>query len=121
VSAIDPRNPEIRLSEDAVPAYIFVIIAVVTLLFLGGIGWAWILYHDRAAALGGFPVPATIERAPRDISGVKQTLILYDRRGQRLREEQLRRLESFGWVDRRGGIVHIPIDDAIDWLVEEER
>ena len=121
MSAFEPTNPDVRLSEDRVPAYLFVVIAIVTLIFLAEIGWAWMLYSDRAIALGGFSVPTTVERAPRTISGINQTLILHDRRGQRLRERQLRRLESFGWVDRRAGIVHLPVDDAIDWLVEEER
>jgi len=119
--ANERRNPDVRLSDDRIPLYIFVVIFVGVLVVLGGIGWSWILYVDRATEFGGFPAPISIERAPRTISGVNQTLILYDRHGQRLREEQLRRLESFGWVDRRTGIVHVPIDDAIDWMVEEER
>ena len=30
-----------------------------------------------------------------------------------LRESEQKRLDSYGWVDRNAGIVHIPIDDAI--------
>jgi hypothetical protein len=30
-----------------------------------------------------------------------------------LRESEDKRLDSYGWVDRNAGIVHIPIDDAI--------
>jgi len=30
-----------------------------------------------------------------------------------LRESEEKRLDSYGWVDRNAGIVHIPIDDAI--------
>ena len=30
-----------------------------------------------------------------------------------LREAEEKRLDSYGWVDRNAGIVHIPIDDAI--------
>ena len=30
-----------------------------------------------------------------------------------MRESEDKRLDSYGWVDRNAGIVHIPIDDAI--------
>ncbi len=30
-----------------------------------------------------------------------------------LRESEAKRLDSYGWVDRNAGIVHIPIDEAI--------
>lgn len=35
-----------------------------------------------------------------------------------LRERQSRDLDSYGWVDRDRGIVHIPIDRAIDLVLE---
>lgn len=115
------RNPDVRLSEDRVPFYIFVIIAGFVLIVLGGIAWAWGAYHSTSARLGGFPVAETLRPAPRTISGVNQTPILLDREGQRLRERQRERLESFGWVNRAAGVVHIPVDDAIDRVVEEGR
>lgn len=36
-----------------------------------------------------------------------------------LRRRWRQRLHSFGWVDRRAGIVHIPIDLAMDRIAEE--
>lgn len=36
-----------------------------------------------------------------------------------LRRRWQRRLHSFGWVDRQAGIVHIPIDLAMDRIAEE--
>lgn len=115
------RNPEIRLSEDIVPFYIFVIIAGFVLIILGGIAWAWDMYHETADRLGGFPKAEILEPAPRTISGINQTPILLDREGQRLREAQRARLESFGWVNQEEGVVHIPIGDAIDRVVEGSR
>ena len=35
------------------------------------------------------------------------------------REEQKRRLQGYGWVQRERGTVHIPIDRAIDLYVSE--
>lgn len=113
------RNPQVRLNEDVVPYYIFAIILAVVLITLGGIGWAWYLYHGVSTRLGGFPVAEATGPGPRHIAGVSQTLIYYERHGQRIRESQAARLDSFGWVDRRAGTVHIPIDEAIDLTVQE--
>jgi hypothetical protein len=35
-----------------------------------------------------------------------------------LREEQQRHLESYGWVDEKAGVVHIPVDEAMKLFVE---
>lgn len=35
-----------------------------------------------------------------------------------MRREMAERLGGYGWVDEAGGTVHIPIDDAIDALLE---
>ena len=35
-----------------------------------------------------------------------------------LRQEQLERLSSYGWVDQGAGVVHIPIEDAMRVVVE---
>jgi hypothetical protein len=34
----------------------------------------------------------------------------------RFKEEELRRLHSYGWIDRKAGIAHIPIERAMDIL-----
>jgi hypothetical protein len=36
------------------------------------------------------------------------------------REQQRRRLHGFGWVERERGVVHVPIDRAIDLYVAEQ-
>jgi hypothetical protein len=40
---------------------------------------------------------------------------------QNLRVEEARVLGGYGWVDREKGIVHIPVERAMDLLVEEAR
>ncbi len=39
-----------------------------------------------------------------------------DLRQMRLAEQE--RYDSYGWVDKQGGIVHIPVDKAIDLMLE---
>lgn len=36
------------------------------------------------------------------------------------RAEARERLDTFGWVDRRARIVHVPIERAIEWAAREE-
>lgn len=40
---------------------------------------------------------------------------------QNYRREKAARLESYGWVDRAGGVVHVPIERAMQLLAEERR
>jgi hypothetical protein len=57
--------------------------------------------------------PADIQRFPEPrLESDERTEI----NGLRLREEQ--QLNSYGWVDQKAGTVHIPIDRAMELLVE---
>lgn len=40
---------------------------------------------------------------------------------ERLRREQARRLETYGWTDRARGLVRVPIERAMDLLLEDPR
>jgi hypothetical protein len=37
----------------------------------------------------------------------------------RLRAEQQEQMNSYGWVDEKAGVVRVPIDRAMDLVVEE--
>ncbi len=39
--------------------------------------------------------------------------------GYQLRDEQLRRLDGWGWVDRERGIIHVPVEREMDRMVRE--
>jgi hypothetical protein len=52
------------------------------------------------------------------ISKVEQTPIRDTRRGLDLREAQRSELERWSWIDRSAGVATIPIDTAIDIVVE---
>ena len=36
-----------------------------------------------------------------------------------IRAEEAEQLDGYGWVDQRQGLVHVPIDQAIDMLLEQ--
>ncbi len=110
----EPTHPNIRLEEDVVKMrFLMTIVVVAVAITLGGIGWAWLIFAGETTRLGGLPNPTPPPMAPRQISGVNQTLIHYERHGQLLERQQRLALEQYGWVDRSKGIVRIPIDEAI--------
>jgi hypothetical protein len=113
----DFRRPDVRLAEDRVPGrlpYGFLAFAIVfsAVLVLA----AWLLLDISLGSRARLPPPSV---APAAIAGVRQTLILEERPGQRLLREQREGLERWGWVDREAGIVQIPVDEAIRLFVEE--
>ncbi len=64
--------------------------------------------------IGESPVPARLPAppAPRLQSSPREEMA-------RLRREELQRLDSYGWIDRASGRVHIPIDVAMRKLAAE--
>lgn len=61
-------------------------------------------------------VPAVPSAAPQ----ARAALFGDDRAAEELMESQRRILESYGWVDRENGIVRIPIERAMQIVVERE-
>lgn len=98
--------------EDVLPARTLIVIAVVTIaIFTAGglVAWAFLARYDRVH-------PAIVWQPmvmPREIHGIDQSLIWVDDSIQREIAEERRQLQSYGWVDRRRGIAHIPIDEAM--------
>jgi hypothetical protein len=86
-------------------------------VFFAGLILVWVVGALRPSfAKPGGPAPA-----PREIAGIEQTPIWQTRAGEDLLERQRRELDRWSWVDRRTGIANIPIDRAMDLVVEESR
>jgi hypothetical protein len=71
---------------------------------------------SRAMQRGRYVAPTLPARA--EIGVVEQSLILSTERGIALRDEQSRELGRFGWVDVVHGVASIPIDRAMQIVVE---
>jgi hypothetical protein len=56
-----------------------------------------------------------------EIGIVDQTPFETTRGADRYRRTDLEKLNSYGWVDRDKGIIHLPIDRAIDRLLAEQQ
>ena len=80
------------------------------------------MLHGRERALQPFgPDPLPREVGQTEIGIVDQVPFDVYRSLQAYRTERLARLESWGWVDRKQGTVHMPIEEAMDRMVKEQR
>jgi hypothetical protein len=76
---------------------------------LGGLG--------RAPGGGGFE-PGEPPGHPSEVSAMERTPFAVRSQGLEDRARATGWLESYGWIDRPAGLVHIPIDRAIDLYLE---
>ena len=65
------------------------------------------------------PLPAEVGQSK--IGLVEQQMFGLADRGERERAAKLRQLRSWGWIDRDRGIVHMPIERAMELTVEGVR
>jgi hypothetical protein len=79
----------------------------------------FILRHQRAEyeAAGTPPEPTMMGKA--EIGIVDQPDFDHDTRLEEWKAVKQHRLNSYGWVDRKKDLIHIPIDKAIDQVVSE--
>ncbi len=106
------HGPGVRSEEDRVPALRLVLVGLGALLVFVVGSWLTIGYlRARQAAYGPYAVPPEVGQSK--IGLVEQQLFDLAVRGQRSRDKQLERLGATGWVDRRAGVAHIPIDEAM--------
>jgi hypothetical protein len=110
----------VRQEEDVVAARQVAITGIVAAV-IGTLGvfFAGLLLTSATGALRPDVAGKTGRRAPgRTLSRVEQTPVEVRRTGIDLRDRQQRELDSWGWVDRDAGIAKIPIERAIDLLVD---
>ncbi len=102
----------VRSEEDSVPSLRLVMVGVAALIvfFIGSLLTVSYL-HVRQEANGPVVIPP--EMGQNKIGLVEQQIFDLAARGQRAKVRQLQRLGSSGWVDRKAGIAHIPIEDAM--------
>jgi hypothetical protein len=113
-----PQNdPHGHQSEDHIDFQKVILVGVVSLIiFALGIWWAaGILRHEtkRAEDTTGLAADPALIGKP-EIGIVDQVPFNGDHRLADWRRERSSRLNSYGWVDRAKGIVHVPIERAMD-------
>ncbi len=107
----------VRSEEDRIDSarIVAVGVAAVVLFFLGSFAATGYL-QLRQSRHQGPPVPAEV--GLNKIGLVEQQLFELAARGARDHDAKLRRLGSYGWVDRDAGLVHLPIEEAMGLVVK---
>ena len=109
-------HPPGHKSEDQIDFTKVIAVGVVSLLiFALGTIWAIaILHHETAKVEAVTGVPRDPNLGKAEIGIVDQVLFEGDHRLATWRAERSARLNGYGWTDRSKGIVHIPIERALE-------
>jgi len=82
--------------------------------------WKYLDVREKVLQPGGpAVVPAQLGQAEMGI--VDQVPFDVTRAVQKYRNDQIERLSSWGWMDRKQGTIHMPIDKAMDLVVSEQQ
>ncbi len=113
----------VRAEEDRISTGRIVAVGIASLLlfFLASLAATRMMARDRAALLPEGPPPAPAEIGRAKIGLLEQQPFERTRTGPEWKAEQRRRLDGYGWVDRKEGVAHIPVDRAMDLVVQGER
>lgn len=113
----------VRSEPDRIATPRLMAIAGATLaIFLGAslvTGWGMEAWQRHLLPQGPPPLPAEVGEPK--IGMVEQQPFETARTGEEWAAAQRRRLESYGWVDRRTGLVHVPIEQAMERVLQGER
>ena len=114
---------KVRAEPDVVATRRLLAIAASTLtLFLAAslaTGWGMRWWRGRLLPEGAPPLPAQVGQAK--IGMVEQIPFENARTGEEWTEAQRHRLESYGWVDRKAGIIHVPVEQGMERVLRGER
>jgi hypothetical protein len=109
-----------RSEEDQISTRTILLVGVGSLLVFFVAGAAAVTYlHARQAAHG--PVAMPSEAGKSKIGMVEQDFFDVSVRGTRDRARKRARLASYGWVDRNAGVVHLPIERAMELVAQGVR
>jgi hypothetical protein len=91
-------------------------------VFAVGSIWSVSILHGKQQEMnpsGRVALPA--ELGQEEIGIVDQVPFDLNRWVHKYKQEQDQRLDSYGWVDRKAGTIHVPIDRAMELLVQEQK
>jgi hypothetical protein len=114
--------PEAQAEEGIAWGSLFSVVIGSIVVFSIAILIAAKVLHARERELqpnGPDPMPAQLGQS--EIGVVDQVPFDVTRAAQAYRKDRLARLEHWGWVDRKAGVVHMPIADAMELVVKEHK
>jgi hypothetical protein len=118
-SGLDPGHVPAPEVQDRIDFAKIITVGVVSLIiFAVATGWAISILHHETAKLHARGEPRVATEAGKDEIGiVDQVPFDKDHRLEVWKQERQDRLHSYGWVDRKHGVIHIPIERAMRDLI----
>jgi hypothetical protein len=114
--------PEAQADEHVAGTKVVAIGVTALVVFGAAVAWsAKILDRTTRTLSPSGPLPVGKEIGKAEIGIVDQTPFETTRGAELYRREQLKRLNGYGWVDPNKGIIHVPIDRAIDELLSQQQ
>ena len=123
MSTQDPHGgPPLRQEPEEFNGPRVVLVAVVTLvIFAVGMVWATQIWISRSKDMAPNGSSSAAELGKREIGIVDQVPFdqMNDPAEQRARQHK--RLTTYGWIDRKAGLVHVPIERGYELAIQEQR
>lgn len=107
-----------RLGEEIPTGKIFIVGVVTIVVFTLAVVFSEWLRARRDATMPQGPAPLPKQVGQAEIGIVDQTMFEVEHRAADLRELQKQHLDSYGWVDRDAGVIHIPIQQAMQQVLQ---
>jgi hypothetical protein len=118
----DEHHDDVRPQAEHLPRGLIVRSALATIMVGTSLCFAtYLIMRARVLAIRpSYDFPERALPAPHEVATVRQESFAVAHPRADLRAQQRTRLDSFGWVDRARGLVHIPIDDAVELTARRE-
>ncbi len=98
------------------------LIAAIALTSFGiGTAWSARILKQQTGRYSPAAEPKPSKIGDIEVGIVDHRLFELDQRAEKLKFDEQQRLNSYGWVDRKAGLIHIPIARAIDLILEESQ
>jgi len=113
-----------RAEPDRIGTPRILAVGAAALIFFAVASWFTIRYgydRTRAEMLPDGPAAQPSEIGRNKIGIVEQRLFGLAVEPTEWRQQQVRRLHGFGWVDRKAGVIHVPIDEAMARVARGDR
>ncbi|HMK72857.1 MAG TPA: hypothetical protein VK454_05940 [Myxococcaceae bacterium] len=112
-----------ELEDKNLPYRKIIVVGVGTIvIFALSIVWSTTILRNSEKEMhpaGPPPLPAGVNQY--EVGIVNQRMFSLDQRAAQKRLQQMDRLNRYGWIDRQAGVAHIPIDVAMEMMLEEKK
>ncbi|MFL5249921.1 MAG: hypothetical protein ACJ79V_19025 [Myxococcales bacterium] len=120
--SVEHLPPPEAQAEEAIASGKVLLVGIISLIVFGGATiWSTRIWRETRTRLEPTgPIAPGTEIGKAEIGIVDQPPFESVRTAERTRAQYLKRLQSYGWIDRDKGLIHVPIDKAIDQFVAEK-